>query len=67
MTSSKNKNLTASDVAAQFNVTHHAVRNWIRTGLLPAERFGNAYVISAADANAFKLPLRGAPKKKVKK
>ncbi len=63
MTSTKNKNLTATDVATHFGVTHHAVRNWIRAGLLPAHRFGNAYVISATDVKAFKLPRRGAPKK----
>jgi excisionase family DNA binding protein len=57
--------LTAKEVAERLNVSHAQVTRYVKSGQLPATRFGNAIVIRAADLRNFKRPAMG-PKKKDK-
>jgi excisionase family DNA binding protein len=45
--------LTPEQVAQALNVTPQTIRNWIRRGLLPAERYGHVFRIHREDFEAF--------------
>ena len=44
---------TISDIAEFFGVSTRSVRRWIKSGDLPAHRFGAAVRIAEADVRAF--------------
>jgi excisionase family DNA binding protein len=45
--------LTSEDVAAALSVTPQTIRNWIKKGALPAERYGHVFRIRREDFEAF--------------
>lgn len=45
--------LTSEDVAAALSVTPQTIRNWIKKGVLPAERYGHVFRIRREDFEAF--------------
>jgi excisionase family DNA binding protein len=59
--------LTSEQVADALSVTPQTIRNWIRKGALPAERYGHVFRIRREDFAAFAgqqadhaLPVRQA-------
>jgi excisionase family DNA binding protein len=55
--------LTTSEAAAKLGVSKRRVIALIETGKLPAERFGNAYVINEADLKLVEDRKPGRPPK----
>jgi excisionase family DNA binding protein len=45
--------LTSEQVADALSVTPQTIRNWIRKGTLPAERYGHVFRIRSEDFAAF--------------
>lgn len=45
--------LTSEDVAAALSVTPQTIRNWIKKGVLPAERYGHVFRIHREDFEVF--------------
>ena len=45
--------LTSDEVAAALSVTPQTIRNWIKKGVLPAERLGHVFRIRREDFEAF--------------
>lgn len=45
--------LTSEQVADALSVTPQTIRNWIRKGALPAERYGHVFRIRSEDFVAF--------------
>jgi excisionase family DNA binding protein len=45
--------LTSEQVADALSVTPQTIRNWIRKGALPAERYGHVFRIHSEDFTAF--------------
>lgn len=65
------KYLKASEVAKQHKVTSYAVKNWIKTGLLPNAKLeqsvaGSVWLIPESDLQNFTKPEMGRPKKNEK-
>jgi excisionase family DNA binding protein len=54
--------MTIAQAAARRGVSKQAVNNWIKAGL-PAQRFGNQYLITAADLARFIPRPRGRTKR----
>jgi excisionase family DNA binding protein len=52
--------LTSEQVADALSVTPQTIRNWIRKGTLPAERYGHVFRIRSEDFAAF-AGQRAAP------
>ena len=50
--------LTTHEAAARLELTHSLVCKYIRDGRLPATKFGNAYMISEQDLEAFEQTPR---------
>lgn len=60
--------LKASEVAKRYEVTSYAVKNWIKTGLLPNAKLeesiaGSVWLIPESDLENFVKPEMGRPKK----
>ncbi len=45
--------LTSEQVAEALSVTPQTIRNWIRKGVLPAEKYGHVFRIRSEDFAAF--------------
>ncbi len=45
--------VTSEQVAQALKVTPQTIRNWIRKGVLPAERYGHVFRIRREDFEAF--------------
>ena len=60
--------LTTRQAATKLNLTHSLVCRYIREGRLPAQKFGNAYMITEADLAKFASTPRkvGQPPKTIK-
>lgn len=44
--------LTVEEVAEELRLHPHTIRNWIRTGRLPAKKYGRSYRIRKQDLQA---------------
>jgi excisionase family DNA binding protein len=52
LTTRERQLLTVPQVAEQFQVTAHTIRNWIDGGALPAARVGRAFRVRSEDVDA---------------
>ncbi len=62
------KYMKASEIAKKYEVTSYAVKNWIKTGLLPNAKLeesiaGSVWLIPESDLENFTKPEMGRPKK----
>jgi excisionase family DNA binding protein len=57
------KMLTTADAAAKLRVNDSRVRQLIRDGRLPSEKFGHIHMIRESDLAKLKIGKPGRPKK----
>lgn len=55
--------LTIDDVAAQFDCTPRAVRNWVQDGRLKAQKIAGVWIIDEHALERFTPPKVGRPTK----
>lgn len=55
---SENEYLTVDQAAERANRHAQTIRNWVRSGKLPAFRLGQSYCIRPADLDAMYLPVQ---------